>query len=87
MEFALSEILYFNFIVIFSYLVQQKGSIALLHRWILLLTLEHILGRTLHLSMFSLLSGSYICLTKQRDGFVFYHIITRQMPENFRKTS
>ena len=84
MEFALSEILYFNFIVIFSYLVQQKGSIALLHRWILLLTLEHILGRTLHLSMFSLLSGSYICLTKR---FVFYHIITRQMPENFRKTS
>ena len=40
MEFALSEILYFNFIVIFSYLVQQKGSIALLHRWILLLTLD-----------------------------------------------
>lgn len=87
MEFALSEILYFNFIVIFSYLVQQKGSIALLHRWILLLTLEHILGRTLHLSMFSLLSGSYICLTKQRYGFVFYHIITRHMPENLRKTS
>ena len=70
MEFALSEILYFNFIVIFSYLVQQKGSIALLHRWILLLTLE-----------------LYICLTKQRGSFVFYHIITRHMPEKSRKTS